>query len=386
MPSDNTPTNTEYDIYKPEWIDEDKKQDASYASFVMTGISKSNDELRLSKQATQAPKPPKMTVDDYVQGVLAGERMKLSRAITMVESNAPKHFAMAQDIVQQLLPHTGRAIRIGITGVPGAGKSTIIEALGCMLCKMGHKVAVLAVDPSSSITGGAILGDKTRMENLSKEKNAFIRPSPAGGTLGGVSRKSRETMLLCEAAGYDVVLVETVGVGQSETTVRSMVDFFLVVVLTGAGDDLQGVKKGVIELADAILVNKADGDNKTRAMVTRADYEQILHYLRPATEGWTTKAYTCSAYTGEGIDGIWQVMLEYMEQMKQTGQLEQRRQKQNLTWVREMTDDYFRSLLNTNPAIAEPRRAIEDRVLDGSLAPTKALSEIVAVIQDHLKL
>ncbi len=377
---------TDYDIYKPEWIDEDKKKDTAFASFVMTGISESNDALRLSQQATVAAKPPKMTVEDYVAGVLEGDRMKLSRAITMVESNAPKHFAMAQDIVQQLLPHTGKAVRIGITGVPGAGKSTIIEALGCLLCQQGHKVAVLAVDPSSSVTGGAILGDKTRMEQLSREKNAFIRPSPAGGTLGGVSRKSRETMLLCEAAGYDVILVETVGVGQSETTVRSMVDFFLVVVLTGAGDDLQGVKKGVIELADAILVNKADGDNKTKALVTRADYEQILHYLRPATEGWTTKAYTCSAYTGEGIPEIWDVAMEYINQMKGTGQLESRRQQQNLTWVREMTDDYFRNLIYKNPAIAQPREAIENRVLDGSLAPTKALSEIVAVIESSLKL
>ena len=377
---------TDYDTYKPEWIDEDKKQDSRFASFVMTGISEKNDALRVSPKATSAPKPPKMTVDDYVEGVLAGDRMKLSRAITMVESNAPKHYAQAQDIVQRLLPYTGNAVRIGITGVPGAGKSTIIEALGCRLCKQGHKVAVLAVDPSSSVTGGAILGDKTRMDNLSKEKNAFIRPSPAGGTLGGVSRKSRETMLLCEAAGYDVILVETVGVGQSETTVRSMVDFFLVVVLTGAGDDLQGVKKGVIELADAILVNKADGDNKTRAMVTRADYEQILHYLRPATEGWTTKAYTCSAYTGEGIQEIWDVMTEYVAQMKSTGQLESRRQQQNLTWVREMTDDYFRNLIYRNPAIAEPRAAIEQQVLDGSLAPTKALSEIVAIIEKSLNM
>ena len=376
---------TDYDIYKPEWIDEDKKKDTAYASFVMTGISESNDALRLSEQATVAAKPPKMTVDDYVAGVLEGNRMKLSRAITMVESNAPKHFTMAQEIVQRLLPHTGKAVRIGITGVPGAGKSTIIEALGSLLCQQGHKVAVLAVDPSSSVTGGAILGDKTRMEQLSREPNAFIRPSPAGGTLGGVSRKSRETMLLCEAAGYDVILVETVGVGQSETTVRSMVDFFLVVVLTGAGDDLQGVKKGVIELADAILVNKADGDNKTRALVTRADYEQILHYLRPATEGWTTKAYTCSAYTGEGIPEIWDVAMQYIDQMRSTGQLESRRQSQNLTWVREMTDDYFRNLLYKNPAIAKPREAIESRVLDGSLAPTKALSEIVAMIEANLK-
>ena len=299
----------EYTTYKPEWIDKEKQTDAKFASFVMTGITKSNEELRRATDATRSARPPKMTIDDYVEGVLAGDRMKLSRAITMVESNAPKHYTMAQDIVQRLLPYTGKAIRVGITGVPGAGKSTIIEALGTKLCQQGHKVAVLAVDPSSSVTGGAILGDKTRMEQLAKEPNAFIRPSPAGGTLGGVTRKSRETMLLAEAAGYDIILVETVGVGQSETTVRSMVDFFLVVVLTGAGDDLQGVKKGVIELADAILVNKADGDNLQKALLTRADYEQILHYLMPATEGWTTKAYTCSAYTGEGIQEIWDVVL-----------------------------------------------------------------------------
>ena len=298
----------------------------------------------------------------------------------MVESNAPKHYTMAQDLVQRLLPYTGKAIRVGITGVPGAGKSTIIEALGTKLCQQGHKVAVLAVDPSSSVTGGAILGDKTRMEQLSKEPNAFIRPSPAGGTLGGVTRKSRETMLLAEAAGYDIILVETVGVGQSETTVRSMVDFFLVVVLTGAGDDLQGVKKGVIELADAILVNKADGDNLQKALLTRADYEQILHYLMPATEGWTTKAYTCSAYTGEGIQEIWDVVLQYIDQMKKTGQLEQRRAAQNLTWLKEMTSDYLMNLFLRDEAVSAAREAVEKQVMEGTLAPTKALSLIAEAL------
>lgn len=377
---------TEYDTYKPEWIDQDKKQDARYASFVMTGIREDNDALRVAKNATKAAKPPKLTVDDYVAGVLAGDRMKLSRAITLIESNAPKHFEMGQEIIQRILPHTGKAVRIGITGVPGAGKSTLIEALGTMLCQQGHKVAVLAVDPSSTVSHGAILGDKTRMEQLSKEPNAFIRPSPSGGTLGGVTRKSRETLLLAEAAGYDVILVETVGVGQSETTVRSMVDFFLVVVLTGAGDDLQGVKKGVIELADAILVNKADGDNKQKAMLTRADYEQILHYLRPATEGWTTKAYTCSAFTGEGVPEIWDVMVDYCRQMRASGQLDARRSQQNLTWVREMADDYFRNLLYNNPAIAAAREGIEAQVLAGEISPTKALGEIVDAIESQFKL
>lgn len=372
---------TDYDTYKPEWIDEDKKQDAKFASFVMTGIQEDNDTLRVAKDAAVVAKPPKLGVEDYVAGVLAGDRMKLSRAITVIESNAPKHFALGQEIIQRILPYTGKAVRIGITGVPGAGKSTLIEALGTMLCRQGHKVAVLAVDPSSSVTGGAILGDKTRMEQLSREPNAFIRPSPSGGTLGGVTRKSRETLLLAEAAGYDVILVETVGVGQSETTVRSMVDFFLVVVLTGAGDDLQGVKKGVIELADAILVNKADGDNKQKALLTRADYEQILHYLRPATEGWTTKAYTCSAFTGEGVPEIWDVMMDYCRQMRASGQLEARRSQQNLTWVREMADDYFRNLLYNNPAIAAAREGIEAQVLSGEIAPTKALNEIVETIR-----
>jgi len=241
--------------------------------------------------------------------------MLLARAITLIESNSPKHMELAQAVLQRILPYSGNSIRVGITGVPGAGKSTFIEAVGCSLCQKGHKLAVLAVDPSSSITRGSILGDKTRMENLSREKNAFIRPSPSGGTLGGVTRKSRETLLLCEAAGYDIILVETVGVGQSEITVRSMVDFFLLVVLTGAGDELQGMKKGVMEIADAILVNKADGDNKQKAEMVKVDYDRMLHYLRPATEGWQTKAYTCSAITGAGIPELWQVIHTFREKM-----------------------------------------------------------------------
>lgn len=252
-----------------------------------------------------------MSVEDYVEGVKKGDRMILAKAITLIESNAPKDFDKAQRVLQALLPRTGHSLRIGITGVPGAGKSTFIEAFGQLLCQQGYKVAVLAVDPTSSITGGSILGDKTRMQKLSREPNCFIRPSPSGGTLGGVARKSRETMMLCEAAGCDVILVETVGVGQSETTVRSMVDFFMLVVLTGAGDDLQGIKKGIMELADAIVVNKADGDNLERAKVTQGEYERMVEFIRPATEGWKTHAYRCSALQKTGLLELWAVMREF---------------------------------------------------------------------------
>lgn len=259
----------------------------------------------------RVPLRKKMSVEEYVEGVKKGDRMILAKAITLIESNAPKDFDKAQRVLQALLPRTGHSLRIGITGVPGAGKSTFIEAFGQLLCQQGYKVAVLAVDPTSSITGGSILGDKTRMQKLSREPNCFIRPSPSGGTLGGVARKSRETMMLCEAAGCDVILVETVGVGQSETTVRSMVDFFMLVVLTGAGDDLQGIKKGIMELADAIVVNKADGDNLERAKVTQGEYERMVEFIRPATEGWKTHAYRCSALQKTGLLELWAVMREF---------------------------------------------------------------------------
>ncbi|MBQ5921279.1 MAG: methylmalonyl Co-A mutase-associated GTPase MeaB, partial [Selenomonadaceae bacterium] len=287
-----------YTTSKPSWVPEEK--DDKFACSVMSGIEGVKDTTtgNINPMLASGKMKPKrrliMSEDEYVDGVLKGDRMVLSRAITLIESNSSKHFVKAQRVLQRLLPHTGKALRIGITGVPGAGKSTIIEAFGNMLCDRGHRVAVLSVDPTSSVTRGSILGDKTRMGTLSRRQEAYIRPSPAGGTLGGVARKSRETMLMCEAAGYDVILIETVGVGQSETTVRSMVDFFMLVVLTGAGDDLQGIKKGIMELADAIVINKADGDNLLKAKVARGEYERMIEYIRPATEGWQTHAYTCS--------------------------------------------------------------------------------------------
>lgn len=373
-----------HSTYKPEWAP--KNCGDAFACRVMTGVDGGHDGMPDSKTMPAGKSAPVakrriLSVDEYVQGVLSGNRMILSRAITLIESNAPAHFEIAQQVLKELLPHTGRSIRVGITGVPGAGKSTFIEALGCRLCGQGNKVAVLAVDPSSTVTKGSILGDKTRMELLSKQPLAFIRPSPSSGTLGGVTRKSRETLLLCEAAGFDVILVETVGVGQSETTVRSMVDFFLLVVLTGAGDELQGMKKGVMELADAILINKADGDNKQRALVARADYDRILHYLRPATEGWGTHAYTCSALTGEGIGEIWNVVEKFRENTQGSGIFTARRRKQTLSWVYTMVEEHLRGLFFQDPDVTACRMGIENQVVAGEISATMAVQQLIRAFE-----
>lgn len=368
-----------YDVYKPEWIPEGASNE-QYPGFVMTGV-----DAKQAKPKAPIHKPKKYTAEELINGIINHDRMLLSKAITIIESNAPKHFELGQEIIKGILPYTGKSIRVGITGVPGAGKSTFIEALGSRLCQQGKKVAVLAVDPSSSITKGSILGDKTRMETLSKQANAFIRPSPSGGTLGGVTRKSRETMLLCEAFGYEIILVETVGVGQSETTVRSMVDFFLMVALTGAGDDLQGIKKGIMEIADAILVNKADGDNKQRALVARADYEQVLHMLRPATEGWTTKAYTCSSYTGEGVMEMWSVIEEFNKMMLDSGRLDKRRKDQTMEWVTHMTEEHVHNLVFNNPQVVEAMAKVEDLIRHDQISATMAAQNLIDTIELELK-
>lgn len=368
------------DDLRPSWVPKEKNPE--FACSVMRGIDSAVNSVTSAKyypkeNLRRVPLRKKMSVEEYVEGVKKGDRMILAKAITLIESNAPRDFDKAQRVLQALLPRTGHSLRIGITGVPGAGKSTFIEAFGQLLCRQGYKVAVLAVDPTSSITGGSILGDKTRMQKLSREPNCFIRPSPSGGTLGGVARKSRETMMLCEAAGCDVILVETVGVGQSETTVRSMVDFFMLVVLTGAGDDLQGIKKGIMELADAIVVNKADGDNLERAKVTQGEYERMVEFIRPATEGWKTHAYRCSALKKTGLLELWAVMREFEKVTKQSGVFENRRQRQIIAWVKTMIDEHLHNLFYEDPAIKGRLPEVRAAVLAGVVSPSQAVAELI---------
>lgn len=360
---------------RPEWVPENATK--GFTTKVMKGVEGGHDGFNNNESKLQetpdAPIKRGLSLDEVVNGILNNNRPILARAITLVESNAYKHIEKAQQILNRILPYTGKALRIGITGVPGAGKSTFIEALGCYLCDLGLRVAVLAVDPSSSITGGSVLGDKTRMEKLSREKNAFIRPSPSGGTLGGVNRKTRETMLLCEAAGYDVILIETIGVGQSEVVVRSMVDMFALIVLTGAGDELQGMKKGVMELADIIIVNKADGDNEQKARIAQNEYNQILHYLRPATEGWETKAYTCSGYYGKGIDTIWGEMEKFRATINESGNLDKRRQSQVREWIYAMIKDQLEQKFFNHPEVRKVMPDIEKEVIAGKQPATQAV-------------
>jgi LAO/AO transport system kinase len=309
-----------------------------------------------------------------------GDRAMLARAITLIESKRADHQNKAHALVQELLPQAGKAIRVGITGAPGVGKSTSIDTLGTYLTGQGHKVAVLAVDPSSTRTGGSILGDKTRMGRLAVDDNAFVRPSPSSGTLGGVAAKTRETMLLCEAAGFDVVLVETVGIGQSETAVADMADFFLALMLPGAGDELQGIKKGLVELADMIAVNKADGDNVKRAGAAAAEYRSALHILTPRSPNWTPPVITYSALTGDGVAELWAQILTHRGRMEKTGERAARRREQQVKWMWSMLNDRVLGRLKTDAALRARLPAIETAVAEGRLSAALAVAQIAEMM------
>jgi LAO/AO transport system kinase len=317
-----------------------------------------------------------------VEGVLAGERVVLARAITVIESDLPSDGELAARLLDALLPHTGGALRVGITGVPGVGKSTFIDALGMHLIgDRGENVAVLSVDPSSAISGGSILGDKTRMERLAVEERAFIRPSPSQGHLGGVTRRTRETILLCEAAGYRNILVETVGVGQSETAVRSMTDFFLLLMLAGAGDELQGMKRGIIEMLDGMAINKADGDNRQKAERARVEYSGALHLFPPSDDGWTPRVLTCSAAAREGIAEVWQMVLEHRELLEDNGFLTKLRNDQALQWMNELTMLGLEEMFRRNRAVAGRLKLLREEVHRGCMTPFAASRELLALFR-----
>lgn len=319
----------------------------------------------------------RLSVDQYVSGILNADRLVLSRAITLVESRLESDRDLARQVLEQVLPHTGRAVRIGITGVPGVGKSTFIETFGKHLTGLGKRLAVLAIDPTSQRSGGSILGDKTRMETLSVDSLAYIRPSPAGDSYGGVAHRTRETMLLCEAAGFEVILIETVGVGQSETLVHGMVDFFLLLMLAGAGDELQGMKRGIMELADAIAITKADGDNRAAAERARVEYQNALHLFPPPPTGWVPRVLTCSALAPHGIADIWQLIVEHQEKMTKDGHRNRLRQEQNLDWMRSLLRQQLEERFYSQPGMRDRLVEAETAVWEGRLLPVQAVADLL---------
>ena len=317
------------------------------------------------------------SVDEFFEGIRKGDIRLLSQAVTLVESARPDHQKLAQQIIEKCLPYTGNSLRLGITGVPGAGKSTLIEALGMYIINQGGKLAVLAIDPSSERSKGSILGDKTRMEELSAQDNAYIRPSPSAGSLGGVARKTRETIILCEAAGFDTIFIETVGVGQSETAVHSMVDFFLLIMLAGAGDELQGIKRGIMEMADAIAINKADGNNVKKATMAKAEYTSALHLFPPTKSGWIPEVKTCSALEQNGISDLWDMVLKYADKTKENGYFTKRRSEQAKYWMFESINEALQSNFYHNKDIAKEIAILEDKVTNEETSSFAAAHELL---------
>lgn len=338
--------------------------------------------MRDDGERKSSPPRRELTIDEYYGGVRSGDFAILARALTLIESHSPRHAALGEQLLSRLLSHTGQAIRVGITGAPGVGKSTFIESLGLHLVRAGFRVAVLAVDPSSGISGGSILGDKTRMGGLAAEKNAYIRPSPSAGTLGGVASKTRESMLVCEAAGYNVVLIETVGVGQSETMVADTTDCFVALMLPGAGDELQGIKRGLLELVDVIAVNKADGETRTAAELAARQYVIALKSLVGHDEE-PPVVLTCSALTHQGIDQVWQAIQSRYERMKISGDLVERRRRQNLRWLWSTVADRLRQAVRTHPAVQAIRSQLERDVLAGNITPEQAARRILSAFTNR---
>lgn len=326
----------------------------------------------------------RLTIQAYINGIVAGDRMILSRAITLIESNLAQDKVLAQAVLDAILPHTGKAIRMGITGVPGVGKSTFIEIFGKYLTSLNKKIAVLAVDPSSQLTKGSILGDKTRMEELAHEPLAFIRPSPTGTSLGGVTYKTRETMLLCEAAGFEVVIIETVGVGQSETYVHGMVDFFLLLMLAGAGDELQGIKKGIMEMADLVAITKTDSGNELQANLAKSEYESALHTFPVNDSGWFPEVVTCSAIEKKGINQIWEIVEKHREMLSKNGKFVENRQKQNLSWMHDFIEQSLKQNFYTNQKVSTKIKDIQKSVSEGKKLPLQAGLELLEIFYEHV--
>ncbi len=349
--------------------DKSKNRDSSLS--VSKGVE-SGDSINPKSLEEFKGKNKSLSLKEYVDGISKGNRTILSRAITMIESTKTEHRETAQEIIEACLPKTGNSIRIGITGVPGVGKSTFIESLGTFLTGKGRKLAVLAIDPSSTRTKGSILGDKTRMESLANNPDAFIRPSPTAGSLGGVARKTRETIYLCEAAGYDTIFIETVGVGQSETAVHSMVDFFLLLMLAGAGDELQGIKRGIMEMADAIAINKTDSSNEKQVQQAVREYKNALHLYPPTESGWVPKVTTCSALENRGIEEIWEMIEEYISAVKENGYFSSNRNRQSRHWMYETINNRLKDSFYSDPSVKNKLEEIEQKVLEGSMSSFKA--------------
>ena len=322
-------------------------------------------------------RPVNLSVQDYLQGILSGNRVILSKAITLIESSKKEHQELAQEIIEKCLPHSGKSFRLGITGVPGVGKSTFIEAIGMYLIGQGKKIAVLAIDPSSQRSKGSILGDKTRMEDLANNSNAFIRPSASAGSLGGVARKTKETIILCEAAGFDTIFVETVGVGQSETAVASMVDFFLLLMLAGAGDELQGIKRGIMEMADMILINKAEGDNLQKAKLARTQYENALHLFPPAPSGWTPLVETCSALHHQGMETVWKMIEDYLKLVENNGYFDKNRQQQAVQIMTETINQRLMDSFHQNSEIKEQIKVLTKDIIDQKISSYIAAQQLL---------